>query len=78
MDSHLELGFQESAAATIPSDWEKWAVRLEKLLGHDLDGDQEADGYSIDGCHDMFRAGKTPLQASYIVLWRKRGLHKEA
>ena len=74
-DSHLELGLIESAAAE-PVPFERWAARLEKILGFDLDGNRETDGYSVDCCYDMFKQGKTPLQASYVVLWRKNGLHK--
>jgi hypothetical protein len=40
-----------------PSRFEWWAARVEKILGHDLDGDQESDGYSLDVALDFFNAG---------------------
>lgn len=42
------------------SAFEKWAARVEKILGHDLDGNQETDGYSLDFSLDAFNEGMTP------------------
>ena len=75
--NHLEFAASESAALE-PTGFEKWAARLERMLGHDLDGDETADGYSLDGCLDMYRAGNRPLDAFHTIAWRKLGLHKPA
>lgn len=47
-DNHLELGMQESHAATHVSTWQTWCEAVEAALGHDLDGTQWIDGYSLD------------------------------
>jgi len=67
--SHLEFAASESAALA-PTDWERWFARAERLIGHDLDGDDSeaahaagtADGYSVDGAYDAWRAGLTVEQ----------------
>ena len=66
---HLELGLSESYAATSDcKTWLRWAARVESILGHSLDGDQTADGYSIDFAVDAFDLGATPEQYSEDVL----------
>lgn len=40
--------------------WLAWVKKVEKLLGHSLDGDQETDGYSMDFAYDEFENGLTP------------------
>jgi hypothetical protein len=42
--------------------WFRWVKKVEKLLGHSLDGDQEKDGYSLDYAHDAFMDGLTAEQ----------------
>lgn len=73
--NHLEFAASESAALE-PTSFERWIGRVEKMVGHDLDGDQKQDGYSLDDCLDMFEAGKRPLDAFHTITWRERGLHK--
>ena len=73
--NHLEFAASESAALE-PTDWDRWIARVEKIVGHDLDGDLERDGYSLDFLHDLFEAGKRPLDAVHTIEWRKRGLHR--
>ncbi len=75
MTSHIEFAASESAALE-PTECERWLTRVEKLVGHSLDGDQKKDGYSLDNCVDMFKAGKRPLDAFHTITWRKCGLHK--
>lgn len=53
-DHHLQLAERESADA-LPTPFEKWCFAVEARLGHDLDGDQERDGYSIDGALEWYR-----------------------
>lgn len=57
--NHLEFAAMESAAL-VPGSWERWAREVEKKLGHSLDGDQAADGYSMDPAFDAWRAGASP------------------
>jgi hypothetical protein len=56
----MEFHRYEIDAATYVSPWEKWATRVEKILGHDLDGDQRQDGYSLDFALDFYEQGGTP------------------
>lgn len=62
-----ELGESPSERA-----WLKWAARVEKLVGHSLDGDQQADGYSLDFAHDAFEAGHIPESYAADVAKAKR------
>jgi hypothetical protein len=50
------------------SPWELWAERVERILGHNLDGDQEQDGYSLDFALVEFERGLTPAQYAATVL----------
>ena len=59
--NHLEFAAIESAAL-LPTSWDHWISAAEKLAGHDLDGNQETDGYCLDLAHDAFCAGKTPTE----------------
>lgn len=61
-DNHLALGLAESAACN-PTDGERWLDAVEALLGHDIDGDQATDGYSIDAFVVLWQNGRTPEQA---------------
>lgn len=36
------------------SRWARWYEQVERLLGHDLDGDQETDGYSLDDAFKLY------------------------
>lgn len=56
----IEFHRYEIDAATKSSPFEKWAIKVEAILGHDLDGDQDTDGYSIDFAFDAFNNGLTP------------------
>lgn len=64
--NHLEFAHLESAALE-PTNCELWLDDVERLVGHDLDGDQSKDGYSLDGCVDMFDAGLSVAQAATQV-----------
>ena len=44
--------------------WLDWADKVEELLGHDLDGDQSTDGYSIDIAFEMWDHHLSPSQAT--------------
>jgi hypothetical protein len=65
------MDFMEFAAyereALKKSPFEFWAERVEKILSHDLDGDQITDGYSLDAASDAFDLGMTPAQYAATV-----------
>ena len=54
--NHLEFAAYESAQLD-ETNWERWVKAAETALGFDLDGDEIADGYSLDGAHDCFEWG---------------------
>ncbi len=58
--THAEIWEQEIFTSESESNWIGWINEAEKLAGHSLDGDQEEDGYSLDGCYDAFKRGFTP------------------
>lgn len=66
--THMEgLDFMAIAAFELEesvriSDWQRWIKQAQKLAGHTLDGDQEEDGYSLDGANDAFDKGLSPAQ----------------
>lgn len=64
--NHLEFAALESAMLE-PDDCELWLDQLEKLVGHDLDGDQKTDGYSLDDCVRMFESGVPVESAASII-----------
>ena len=45
--------------------WYRWLAYASKLAGHDLDGDENVDGYSLDGAYDAWEAGESA--ASYVT-----------
>lgn len=49
------------------SNYEKWLTRVEKIVGHDLDGDQQEDGYSLDGALDAYDEGLSPRQYAETI-----------
>jgi hypothetical protein len=62
MNDFMELVHYEFCTALRKSPFEKWADKVEKILGHDLDGDQSTDGYSLDFALVAFQQGQTPKQ----------------
>lgn len=65
--NHLEFAAAESAALA-PTSWERWVADVEGRVGHDLDGDQATDGYSMDAAYVAFGAGLMPVQYAARVL----------
>jgi hypothetical protein len=61
-EQEMALEFHRNEMNLGPSQFERWAARVEKIVGHDLDGDQTEDGYSLDGASDAFDAGMSPAQ----------------
>jgi hypothetical protein len=67
--NHLEFAALE-ARALKPHPWDRWIERAELLAGHDLDGDDDVDGYSLDAAHDAFESGMSP--ETYVAAIRQR------
>lgn len=63
----MEFHRYEIDAAIYVSPWEKWVKRVEKILGHDLDGNQDTDGYSLDFALECFDEGMTAEQYAASV-----------
>lgn len=59
VNPHLALAQSESYESPGDRAWYAFVKKAEKLLGHDLDGHQERDGYSMDRAHDWFADGET-------------------
>lgn len=58
--------------------WFRFAKECERLLGHDLDGNDTAGfdcGYSIDEAYDKWQAGYTPHAYVAMVVSRDRYDH---
>jgi len=71
--THLELAAHESRMAE-ETPFCRWAGRVETILGHSLDGDQEADGYSLDFARDAYMANRSPRAYAATVLLAKQRL----
>lgn len=56
-DPHAELLRSENYVSDGERRWLAWVKRVEQLLGHDLDGDQERDGYSMDAAYAAWESG---------------------
>jgi hypothetical protein len=64
--SFAEFVAGESYVSPSEKRWLKWVRPVERLAGlKTLDGDQEADGYSLDYAHDAFMDGLTV--AEYVA-----------
>lgn len=63
MSDHLDVWAAETAALE-PTEWEHWVGELKNMVGHDLDGDQDEDGYSYDGFYEMWEHGLSPVAAA--------------
>jgi hypothetical protein len=55
----------ESYVSPGEREWLRWVAKAEKLAGHDLDGNQDRDGYSLDYAYDAFCDGLTA--ADYLA-----------
>ena len=60
INPHLALWQSENWVSPVERDWERFVRKVEAILGHGLDGDDQTDGYSIDTAHDFFAEGETP------------------
>lgn len=70
MDDHMAVWDAED---TRPGKWEIWCNALEKLIGHDLDGSQVRDGFSLDHTFKMWMDGLT-IQAARDVIEHNKAI----
>lgn len=62
--SHAEFAASESYISPAERIWTRWAGRVERLLGHNLDGNNvpsnpRREGYSLDDAYATWDAGVT-------------------
>lgn len=60
MNDHLATWAAEVATSPEEQTWFAWIATAQTIAGHDLDGDEREDGYSLDVAYQAFRDGKTP------------------
>lgn len=56
--------------------WLRWCAVVERRLGHDLDGNQVEDGYSLDYAYEAYQGGMSALDYATEVLRRRPAVHK--
>ncbi len=61
LDEHPFAVFMAGESYVSPGEraWLAWIKKVEKLLGFDLDGDQNRDGYSLDMAYAAWEAGES-------------------
>jgi len=57
IEAAIDFHRHETGTPAWERRWLQWVKGVEKGLGHDLDGDQGADGYSLDLAHDFYSEG---------------------
>jgi hypothetical protein len=67
--NHLEFAAVESAALR-PHPFGRWCDAVEAAFGHDLDGDEDENGYCVDFGHDAWKAGQSP--EAYVAECRSK------
>jgi hypothetical protein len=62
LNDHPFAIFMAAESYTSPTEqrWLAWIKQAETLVGHSLDGDEDVDGYSMDGAYAAWEAGLTP------------------
>jgi hypothetical protein len=82
INPHLALWQSENYVSPGERAWLAWVAKAEKLLGHDLDGDNSeaakvagtSCGYSLDEAHDAFADGVTVEEYAAEVMAEKAAL----
>lgn len=54
--------------------WLRFVKKVERLVGHSLDGSQDVDGYSLDFAHAEFEAGTTAEAYAAAVVENERAI----
>lgn len=72
------IAYESGAPSKSEALWFSWAAECERLLGHDLDGndvaygDTPAEGYSLDEAFDCFERGQSAYGYARMVGARAR------
>lgn len=74
INPHLALWRSETYVNQGEKAWEAWVKKVERLLGHSLDGNQKTDGYSLDFAYEAFLEGDTPADHVVEVRAQKEAL----
>lgn len=77
LSDHPHAIFMAGESYVSPSEraWLAWCKAVERLLGHDLDGNDEREtgvGYSLDEAHACWEAGDSPQSYAQEVRDRPR------
>jgi hypothetical protein len=59
INPHLALLHSESFISECERGWFRFVRKVEKLLGHGIDGNQKTDGFSLDYAADSYADGWT-------------------
>lgn len=59
INPHLGLWQSENYESPDERAYYRWVHKVEKALGHSIDGNEGLDGYSLDTASDYFDAGLT-------------------
>ena len=64
LNDHPFMEFMRGESYVSPREkaWLAWVKKAEGILGHSLDGDEDADGYSLDAAYDWFAADYSPAE----------------
>lgn len=65
--SFMEFVAGESFVSDSERAWLRWARKVERLLVHDLDGDQSTEGHSDDYAYAAWEAGDSPEEYAAAV-----------
>jgi hypothetical protein len=76
VNPHIALGRSESAAV-MENEHERDLYKIERILGHSLDGDGAIDGYSLDGASDMLLDGLSVEEVVEEIREAKRVIANE-
>lgn len=69
LNPHLSLWHSETYESPSERQWLTWVNKVEKLVGHSIDGNQDCDGYSIDFAYSCWEAGDSAeLYAADVLL----------
>jgi hypothetical protein len=75
INPHLALAQSESYVSPTERAFMAWVGAVEKIVGHSLDGDEDRDGYSLDGAYAAFEASVTAADYAAEVFEEKERRH---
>lgn len=76
INPHLALAQSESYESDGDRAWARFCRDVKKLIGGHLDGDDDRDGYSVDGAYASFEAGETAEQYAEDVAENRAAIAK--